>query len=153
MENLKSKFLLSLGMPPSKPYVLLAEDDEDDQQYLKEVFVSRLDMVDLVNVSDGSDVMDFLQNCPDDRLPLLILLDFKLPKMTAGDTLQSLAANRRYDTIPKMVWSTSNRPEYVHECMEWGATHYFLKPSSMDEFSHIFVRIVETIKFQLSMLP
>ena len=140
-------------MTPSKPYVLLAEDDEDDQQYLKEVFASQLDMVDLIVVNDGSDVMDFLQTCRDDQLPLLILLDYKMPKMTAAETLQFLAANRRFATIPKMVWSTSNRPEYVHECMEWGATHYFLKPSSMDECSHIFTRILDTIKFQLSMLP
>lgn len=140
-------------MASPKPYVLLAEDDEDDQQYLEEIFASRLDMVDLVLVSDGSDVIDFLQTCPNDQLPLLILLDFKMPKTTAAATLQFLAATRRYATIPKMVWSTSNQPEYVHECMEWGATHYFLKPSTMDEFSHIFDRIVDTVKFQLSMLP
>src|ERR1700748_2261743 len=140
-------------MPPTKPYVLLADDDEDDQDFLREIFASRLEDVELIAVTDGTDVVEYLQSCPDDQLPLLILLDFKMPKMTGADTLQSLSAERRYATIPKMVWSTSNRPEYVHDCMQWGATHYFLKPSSMSEFSHIVVRIVDTVKFHLSTLP
>jgi CheY-like chemotaxis protein len=140
-------------MPAPKQYVLVADDDQDDQQFLKEIFMSHLEEVELVTLPDGSEIIDFLENCLDEKLPLLILLDFKMPRLTAAQTLQSLAGNRRYATIPKMVWSTSNRPEYVHDCMQWGATHYFLKPSSMDEFSHIVVRIVETVKFHLSTLP
>ncbi len=140
-------------MPPAKPYILLAEDDEDDQEFLKEALASHLETVDLVAVTSGSDMIEYLETCTDDQLPLMILLDFQMPKMTGAATLQSLATDRRYTRIPKMVWSTSNRPEYVDACMEWGATHYFLKPSSMSEFSHIVGRIVDTVKFHLSMLP
>jgi len=140
-------------MDTPKPYILLAEDDEDDQQLLKEVLDTHLPSVDLVVLPDGSDVIDFLQACPNDRLPLLVLLDFNMPKMSAEATLQFLCGNRRYDTLPKMVWSTSNRPEDVHASIKWGATHYFIKPYDMHGYSHIVERIVDTARFHLSMIP
>jgi len=136
-----------------KPYILLAEDDEDDQQLLKEVLVSQLPEVDLVIVPDGSDVIDFLKDCTNDGLPLLVLLDFQMPKMGAEETLKFLCGDHRYDTLPKMVWSTSNRPEDVHASTKWGATHYFIKPYSMDGYSHVVNRILDTARFHLSMFP
>lgn len=132
-------------MQHTKPYILLADDDEDDQRFLQEIFTSRCETVGVVAFTDGYDVIEYLQACPDDQLPILILLDFKMPKMTAAATLQFLSTEPRYAAIPKMVWSTSNRPEYVLECMKWGATQYFLKPSSMDEFGHIVGQIEESL--------
>jgi CheY-like chemotaxis protein len=153
MSGICHVIFLYLSMPSNKPYVLFADDDVEDQEYIKEIFASHLDMVDLVTVDDGPAVIALLQSCPNDHLPLMILLDFKMPKMTAAATLQFLSTERRYLTIPKVVWSTSNNPEHVHDCLQWGATHYFLKPSTMNESSHIASRIIETVKFQLSMLP
>lgn len=140
-------------MDNPKPYILLAEDDEDDQDLLKEVLTTELPEVDLVIVNDGADVIEYLRSCPNDGLPLLILLDFKMPRMGAEETLKFLCADFRYATLPKMVWSTSNRPEDVHASIQWGATHYFIKPYSMDGYSHIVKRILDTARFHLRMLP
>ena len=146
-------FFLPLGMDSRKPYILLAEDDEDDQELLREVLAAELPEVDLLIVSDGSDVVEYLKNCHKDELPLLILLDFNMPRMGAESTLKFLCGDFRYDTLPKMVWSTSNRAEDVHVSTRWGATHYFIKPYSMDGYSQIVKRILDTARFHLSMRP
>jgi CheY-like chemotaxis protein len=81
-------------------------------------------------VSNGSMVMDFLGKTKDDELPSLIVLDYNMPNMNGAEVLEQLCKDSRYKKIPKIVWSTSNNSSYIKECMEKGATSYFVKPAT-----------------------
>jgi CheY-like chemotaxis protein len=114
-------------------YILLAEDDPDDQHAFSEAFTRLNPNVAVKIVQDGWDLMDFLDGCSDARLPVVIVLDYKMPKLTGPDVLRYLAVCRRFHYIPKIVWSTSTREKDIAECLQLGATHYFAKPATNQE--------------------
>jgi len=142
-------------MPVSKiytPYILLADDDPDDRDSLIRPFLQQNPGVRVVSFGDGQELLSFLVDCPDDELPVLILMDYKMPYVTAAEILQSLAADPRYDGIPKLVWSTSGRAEYVDRCVQNGASQYFTKPNSLPELASIVDRMTGVFRSQLPFL-
>ena len=128
------------------PYILLADDDPDDREALIHPFVQQNPNVRVVVMGDGEELLTFLENCPGDALPVLILMDYKMPILTAAEVLEKLAGDDRYTEIPKLVWSTSDRAEYVDRCMRYGATAYFAKPSSLAELASIVDRMSRTFR-------
>ena len=75
-------------------------------------------------------VLAFLEKAKDDELPSLIVLDYNMPNMNGAEVLEQLSKDPRYKKIPKIIWSTSNNSSYIKECMEKGATTYFVKPAT-----------------------
>jgi CheY-like chemotaxis protein len=58
-------------------------------------------------------------------------LDYNLPEVDGAQLLGLLTGKKRYDEIPKIVWSTSNSPLYRRLCLEMGAKAYFVKPNDL----------------------
>jgi CheY-like chemotaxis protein len=133
------------------PYILLADDDPDDRDSLIHPFLQQNPGVRVVSFGDGRELLSFLLACPDDELPVLILMDYKMPYVTAAELLQSLAADPRYNSIPKLVWSTSGRAEYVDRCVLHGASQYFTKPNSLPELASIVERMTGVFRSHLSL--
>ena len=128
------------------PYLLLADDDPDDRDALIQPFVQQNPNVRVIVMGDGQELLNFLGDCPGDALPVLILMDYKMPILTAAEVLEKLAEDDRYTEIPKLVWSTSDRAEYVDRCLQHGAVAYFAKPSSLAELAKIVERMTLTFR-------
>lgn len=133
-------------MTTDLPYILVADDDPDDREALIHPFVQQNPNVSVVVMENGQELLSFLQSCPGDAMPVLILMDYKMPMLTAAEILEKLAEDDRYTAIPKLVWSTSNRAEYVDRCVRYGATAYFAKPSSLAELAQIVDRMTRTFR-------
>ena len=111
--------------------ILLADDDLEDQELLEDVMLELEPVSKVHSVINGKQVLEYLANCKDGDLPCLIILDYNMPELNGPQVLQLLCASPRYKKIPKLIWSTSNTGNYIKECLEKGATEYFVKPSSM----------------------
>ena len=135
------------------PYILLADDDPDDRDSLIHPFVQQNPGVRVVSFGDGRELLGFLQDCPNDELPVLILMDYKMPFWTAADILEKLAGDPRYANIPKIVWSTSGRSEYVDRCVQNGASQYFTKPNPLPELASIVERLTRLFRTRLPVSP
>jgi CheY-like chemotaxis protein len=118
-------------MPFNVKTVLLAEDDIDDQDFIKEAFQKIDNNLTVYTVLNGTKVLPFLNALAEEQLPQLIVLDYNLPEQNGADVLEQLAQNSRYQAIPKIVWSTSNWAQYRNRCLELGATFYMVKPSDI----------------------
>lgn len=127
---------------PSK-FILLGEDDKDDQEMLKEVFQSLDATFVLFFVNNGSEVLSALEKLKDDQLPCLIVLDYNMPGLNGADILKELGSNNRYVDIPKIVWSTSTSEKFRNICMELGAVDYVIKPNNL-------VDLEKTARYMLS---
>lgn len=132
------------------PYILLADDDPDDREALIQPFIRQNPDAGVQCADDGRQVLDFLERCPSGELPVLILMDYKMPFLTAAEILERLAGDRRYADILKLVWSTSNRAEYVDRCVGHGASHYFAKPNSVYELEKIVDRITRVFRTRVA---
>lgn len=131
-------------MSTQSPYIVFADDDGDDQEMLADRFLKSHPAMAFKFFKDGSEVLQYLEDCPVGELPYLLLLDYKMPRLTGVEVLKALHNDHRYDQIHKIVWSTSGNNEYVSQCLLFGAKRYFTKPTNMQE--------LDTIVQQLSQL-
>lgn len=132
------------------PYILLAEDDPDDRSSFVADFEKQIVFAAVETVSDGQQLLDFLTGCRWDRLPSMILIDYKIPCLTAPEILQKLAADARYAQIPKYVWSAALISEEIDRCKQLGASVYFQKPSDPREMEEIVHQIGQWLNDELN---
>jgi CheY-like chemotaxis protein len=122
-------------MENSSVRIVIAEDDPEDMELIAEAILLAEPNAELYKFMDGLSAYDYLRTIPDDDLPALIILDYNMPRLTGAQVLRQMSTAARYGPIPKLVLSTSNAPLYKHECMQNGATGYFVKPGSMKELN------------------
>ena len=67
--------------------VLLAEDDIDDRWFFMDFLKERTDIELLSSVTNGVEVLDYLEEVPEDKLPNIIILDQNMPKLNGKVTL------------------------------------------------------------------
>lgn len=115
-------------------FIVLAEDDQDDQEMLQFAFREVAPHMQLVCMPNGRTFMTWLEKQPDEGLPSVIVLDYNLPELNGAEIMQLLAPDERLKNIPKIIWSTSNSPVFRSICLELGAKDYIAKPSDLASY-------------------
>lgn len=121
---------------PAK-FILFGEDDIDDEELLREVFTQVDPSFTLMFVNNGKNVIPELENMDTHSLPCIIILDYNMPSLNGGEILRELKRYSRYDSIPKIIWSTSGSITYKELCLQLGACDYITKPSSIKELAEV----------------
>jgi CheY-like chemotaxis protein len=122
-------------------YILLAEDDTDDVELLMTFLQEIPGSPEVIVLNKGDKVISFFENLPENRLPLLIVLDYNLPSVSGFEILTALSENKTLRSVPKIIWSTSNSSHYETQCLEKGATAYFVKPSDLAGFKDLVQKL------------
>ena len=117
--------------------IFLAEDDIDDQEFLKDAFLTIDPAIKLISFSSGLKFINRLFETEDQHLPCLIILDYNIPEINGAEILGQLKAQDRFVNIPKVVWSTSDSQLYRENCLACGAKAYLVKPSSINGIAEI----------------
>jgi CheY-like chemotaxis protein len=118
-------------------FILLGEDDIDDEELLKEVFSTIDDSFSLQFVNNGRAILSALDDMDDSELPSLLILDYNMPALNGAEILRELQSQTRYQSIPKVIWSTSASNTYKKSCLALGARDYVIKPSNMDDLKKV----------------
>ncbi|MEA2554046.1 MAG: hypothetical protein QOJ65_2222 [Fimbriimonadaceae bacterium] len=93
------------------------------------------DIPNIIRVArDGAEALDKLFGPGQDRLPDLVLLDLKLPKVNGLEVLEKIRANERTKTLPVVVLTSSDEERDIVESYELGANSYIRKPVDFDQF-------------------
>jgi len=121
---------------PSK-FILCGEDDKDDEDLLKEIFSTIDDSFSLFFVNNGRRLVTALDQLPHDKLPCLLVLDYNMPELNGAEILKELKKTSRYDSIPKIIWSTSGAEMFKQLCLKLGASDYVIKPSNVNDLEQI----------------
>lgn len=121
-------------MPTFEPVILVVEDDEHDQVFIRRAF-SRAGVVNPVaTVSDGEEATLYLSGVGsyEDRslypLPRLIITDLKMPRMGGFDLLAWMRARPEFTFIPAVVLTSSSNQADIARAFELGAKGYMIKP-------------------------
>jgi CheY-like chemotaxis protein len=130
----------------SSLHILLADDDEEDQELIRDAIVAEAPGAHITLVGNGEQALAYLADHGQEALPGLILLDYKMPLLNGVETLERLGDNTRYATIPVAVWSTSNRKEYIDLCLERGAVRFFTKPNNPGELKAIVGSLLSLVR-------
>ena len=107
------------------PYILIAEDNADHFELIREALKEGGFPVEYVWVRDGEEL---LQHLSQGRLPNLILLDLNLPRKDGREVLRIIKRTVRLRCIPIIVLTTSGSPQDVSLAYELGANAFMRKP-------------------------
>lgn len=119
--------------------IILVEDNPSDADLtiraLKKCNVTNK----ILHLKDGQEILDYIfadEEWNDTvRLPKVILLDLKMPKVSGIEVLRKLKADERTKIIPVVVLTSSKEDPDVKECYRLGVNSYVVKPLAFDEFA------------------
>ena len=124
----------------SERYILLVEDNPDDEE-LTLLSLRKNNLAhDIVVVRDGVEAIEFLlgngQYAHRDvaQVPTVILLDLKLPKLDGLGVLKRLRAEERTRNLPVVVLTSSSQDADVIASYNLGANSYVRKPVEFGAF-------------------
>lgn len=120
-------------MRPNPVEVLLVEDSATDAELTMRALRRHLDPGAVHLVRDGAEALAFLF-ATGARMPRLILLDLKLPKVDGVEVLRRLKSDPRTRTIPVVILSSSREPGDVLASYDVGANSFVVKPVEFDGF-------------------
>ena len=121
------------GMASEPKTILLVEDNADDEQLTLRA-MRQSEVPNLIRVArDGAEALEHLF-APGARLPDLILLDLKLPKVSGLEVLQKLRSEERTRALPVVVLTSSDEEKDIVESYSLGANSFIRKPVDFDEF-------------------
>jgi len=121
--------------------ILLVEDNPNDAELalyaLKKHKIAN--KVDVVN--DGAQALEYVfsegpyaHRKPTD-LPMVILLDLKLPKINGLEVLHRIKSDPRTRTVPVVILTSSREESDVLRSYQLGVNSYIVKPIDFEEFT------------------
>jgi two-component system, response regulator len=127
--------------------VLLVEDNPNDEELTVDA-LSRNGLLNAVIVArDGAEALDYLfargayQGRDVGDLPILVLLDLNLPKLSGMDVLRAIRADERTRLLPVVILTSSGEDVDLVDGYENGANSYVVKPVGYTEFTAAVKRL------------
>ena len=122
--------------------ILLVEDNPLDVDLTIRAFKKKHFINPITIARDGEEVLDYIEKWETGKpLPLIILLDLKLPKVDGLEVLRCLKAHSEFKMIPVVVLTSSTEDKDIETAYRYGANSYIVKPVNFDKFLEVATEI------------
>lgn len=127
--------------------ILLVEDDINDVLLMERALEKARLANPLKVVRDGAEAINYLEGegIYADRdeypLPLLMLLDLKMPRKSGFEVLEWLRQRTEFDDLPIVVLTSSEELPDVAKAYQLGANSYLVKPAKLDDLVQMMLRL------------
>jgi CheY-like chemotaxis protein len=129
--------------------ILYAEDDENDvffmQRALRDAGVGNK----LLVMRDGREAIDYLEGHAQfaerekHPLPVLVVLDLKMPVISGLEVLRELRTHRELEDLPVIVLVCSSEDRNIQEAMDLGASACIVKPPTGESLRKVIRNLGE----------
>ncbi len=122
--------------------IMVVEDNPDDEELTLRALRQAKIANEIVVTRDGNEALEFVfgkgQYAGRDleRMPAVILLDLKLPKLSGLEVLKQLRSDPRTKLIPVVVLTSSSEDEDMLRSYQVGANSYVRKPVEFSSFAN-----------------
>jgi CheY-like chemotaxis protein len=133
--------------PATEVEILLVEDSSED----RELTIRALKRHNLLNhlyaVEDGEEALEFLfatgryQARSGLKVPRVVCLDLKLPKIDGLEVLRRIRADERTRQTPVVVLTSSREERDIVESYRLGVNSYVVKPVEFEAFAEAVCRL------------
>lgn len=124
--------------------ILLVEDDHNDVLLIRRAFQKVNIANPIIVLGDGEQAISYLagrEPYANRTLPILVLLDLKLPRKSGHEVLEWLRQQQRLKRLPVVVLTASSESSDVNRAYDLGANSYLVKPVTFDAL----VEMVKTL--------
>jgi CheY-like chemotaxis protein len=124
--------------------ILIVEDNAMDLDLTLQAFQEHGIANPITACRDGEEALQYLEehNSPtDSQLPILVLLDLRLPKVDGIEVLRAARKHPVWKMVPIVILTTSRESRDIEAAYELGVSSYIVKP--VDFLS--FAEVVKTI--------
>lgn len=134
--------LVGCVMSHGQPFVLIAEDGENDVALLRRSFQQAGVNVSTHVVADGEQCIAYLSgvekygNREEYPLPDLLLLDLKMPRKSGFEVLKWIRAQGSLSSLRVVVLTSSGRIQDINLAYQLGANSFLTKPLNFIEFTN-----------------
>ena len=121
--------------------ILLVEDNPRDAELTKLAVQKSNATYELIFAEDGVEALEYFfgedgkSGCTNEDLPVVVLLDLKLPRVSGLEVLGRLRANEKTRLVPIVVLTSSNEEKDITASYDLGANSFIRKPSEFSEFT------------------
>jgi len=142
----------------NRPFLLLAEDDEDDYLLARDALVEAKFSCHLFRVKNGEELLEYLhrqgpfENPKDSPTPDLILLDLNMPKKDGRRALSEIKSHPRLRLLPVVILTTSQNQDDILQCYDLGANAFIRKPAHFDRIVDM-MKALKKFWFETAQLP
>lgn len=109
--------------------LLLADDDPDDRFLIMRACRRVRPTLDVQCLGDGVELLECLEARASRALPRLVLMDLNMPRMDGREVLARLQGDARFQGVPCVVLTTSERREDHLRVRALGAADVLTKPN------------------------
>jgi len=122
--------------------ILLVEDNPVDVDLTLRAF-SKRKLVNPIEIArDGEEALGWLPRWEAGApLPLVVLLDLKLPKVDGLEVLRQFRAHPMSRVVPVVVLTSSCEDRDIRTAYDYGVNSYIVKPVDFDKFSEVAAQI------------
>lgn len=125
----------------SRP-IFLIEDNPADVELTLRAFSRRNLTNPVVVARDGEEALAMLGRWEDgDPLPLVILLDLKLPRIDGLEVLRHFKTHEHFRVLPVVVLTSSAEDRDIEAAYRLGANSYIVKPVDFGKFLEVATQI------------
>ena len=122
--------------------ILLVEDNPVDLDLTLRAFERRNLINPILVARDGQEALDWIPRWETgEPLPLVILLDIKLPRVNGLEVLRHLRQQPVSQHIPVVMLTSSNEERDVKMAYQHHANSYIVKPVSFDKLIEVAAQI------------
>lgn len=120
--------------------ILIVEDNPMDAELALRALKEKNLSNNIHIAADGEEALEFIfatgryTDRKNTKLPKVILLDLKLPKVDGLEVLQELKKNTETQHIPVVILTSSSQESDVIKSYKLGANSYIIKPVDFDKF-------------------
>jgi len=120
--------------------ILLVEDNPDDEELTIRTLKKNNISNPIVVAHDGAEALDYFfgKGAYADRdlneMPVLTMLDIKMPKVSGLEVLKQIRANETTRLLPIVILTSSDEEEDIMKSYELGVNSYVRKPVNFPQF-------------------
>lgn len=117
----------------NRPIVVIADDDADDREIIRDAFAVQNEQLEYVMIENGDQLMRYLESCQPDDLPLLIMLDLNMPGKDGREALKEIKTHEQFHFVPIVVFTTSSSGRDKRIVYDLGANCFVTKPDTFNK--------------------
>ena len=118
-------------------HVLLAEDDDDDY-FVFSLAIKELSFKVILTRAENGDI---LLGLLDEKNPDILFLDLLMPCKDGRQCLKEIRANRKYDSLPIIVYTSLHDLENIEFAYREGSNLFVIKPSTLQEIKSVLEKV------------